>query len=237
MKQEKREEDRKLHILQVLSFVLTIITIVVFGILFLVIFISNIKIQKLEKELEQQEKSYPEILEERIPLKESIRNYMDSLPLPEMEVMEPELMQLESTSEVSIEENIEVEEQKEEDFSIVVENDGYELAQRVEGMNPTIVTFSTTAYCSCELCCDKTDGITASGERTTPWYTLSAGSAYPLGTIIYIPALSDKPNGGWFIVQDRGGAISDDRLDIYLSTHEEALQYGRRTLECYVYTF
>ena len=56
-----------------------------------------------------------------------------------------------------------------------------------------------------------------------------------MGTIIYIPALSNKPNGGWFVVQDRGGAISNNKLDIFCSTHNEALQFGRRNLECYIY--
>jgi len=58
-----------------------------------------------------------------------------------------------------------------------------------------------------------------------------------MGTVIYIPALKDKPNGGWFVVQDRGGAISNSKLDIYMGSHSSALQYGRRNLEAYIYEF
>jgi 3D (Asp-Asp-Asp) domain-containing protein len=111
------------------------------------------------------------------------------------------------------------------------------LAKSVEGITPTIKTFNTSAYCSCSKCCGKSTGITASGAKATAWYTLAAGNGYKIGTVIYIPAFADKPNGGWFIVQDRGGAISNSKLDVYMSSHSEALQFGRKTLECYVYEF
>lgn len=109
------------------------------------------------------------------------------------------------------------------------------LAKQVEGKTPQVKTFNTSAYCSCSKCCGKSTGITSSGAKATSWYTLAAGSGYPIGTIIYIPYFKDKPNGGWFVVQDRGGAISNSKLDVYMSTHSQALQFGRRTLECYVY--
>ena len=109
------------------------------------------------------------------------------------------------------------------------------LAKRVQGVTPKVKTFNTSAYDACVKCCGKTNGITSSGAKATQWYTIAAGNAYPLGTVIYIPALKDKPNEGWFIVQDRGGAISNSKLDIYMNTHSQAIQFGRKSLECYVY--
>ena len=109
------------------------------------------------------------------------------------------------------------------------------LAAKVEGKTPTVKTMNTSAYCACVKCCGKTNAITSSGAKATAWYTLAAGKAYPIGTIIYIPSLSNKPNGGWFVVQDRGGAIKNNKLDVFCSTHNEALQFGRRNLECYIY--
>lgn len=109
------------------------------------------------------------------------------------------------------------------------------LAQKVAGKTPMVKNFNTSAYCACVKCCGKTNGITSSGVKASSWCTLAAGKAYPVGTIIYIPALSNKPNGGWFIVQDRGGAISNNKLDVYMGTHSQALQFGRKNLECYVY--
>ena len=111
------------------------------------------------------------------------------------------------------------------------------LAKKVQGINPMVSTFNTSAYCSCVSCCGKSTGITASGARASEWYTIAAGSCYPIGTVIYIPYFKDKPNGGWFVVQDRGGAISSDRIDIYMGSHSQALQFGRRNLTCYVYEF
>ena len=111
------------------------------------------------------------------------------------------------------------------------------LAKKVEGITPVIKTFNTSAYCACMSCCGKTNGITASGAKAAEWYTVAAGSCYPMGTVLYIPYFKDKPNGGWFVVQDRGGAISSSKLDIYMGTHGGALQFGRHNLECYVYEF
>lgn len=105
----------------------------------------------------------------------------------------------------------------------------------VAGMTPKTVRLNTSAYCSCAICCGKTTGITSSGARAQEWHTIAAGAGYPVGTVIYIPALSDKPNGGWFVVEDRGGAISNNKIDIYMGSHSAALAFGRRNLECYVY--
>jgi len=109
------------------------------------------------------------------------------------------------------------------------------IAKAVEGKTPIVKKFNTSAYCSCTKCCGKTTGKTASGKKATTWYTIAAGSNYPIGTIIYIPYFKNKPNGGWFVVQDRGGAISNNKIDVYMGTHNQAIQFGRKTLECYVY--
>ena len=112
------------------------------------------------------------------------------------------------------------------------------LAKKVAGITPIVKTLNTSAYTAST--CDKkpTDkgyGITASGAKVKSWYTVAAGKGYPMGTVIYIPALKNKPNGGWFVVQDRGGAISNNKLDIYMSTYNECIQFGRKNLECYIY--
>lgn len=112
-----------------------------------------------------------------------------------------------------------------------------QLAKSVQGITPVVKNFNTSAYCSCSKCCGKSTGITASGAKATAWYTIAAGKGYKLGTVIYIPAFANKPNGGWFVVQDRGGAISNSKIDVYMGSHSAALQFGRKTLECYVYEF
>lgn len=85
--------------------------------------------------------------------------------------------------------------------------------------------YTTTAYCSCAKCCGKSDGITASGEKATEGVTIAADtSVLPFGTQVEI-------DGHAYTVQDRGGAVKGNRIDIYFESHEKALQYGRQTKE------
>ena len=112
------------------------------------------------------------------------------------------------------------------------------LAKKVEGITPEVRTLNTSAYTAST--CGKSPsspgyGITASGARASAWYTVAAGKGYPMGTIIYIPYFANKPNKGWFVVQDRGGAISNNKLDVYMNTYNECISFGRRNLECYIY--
>ena len=112
------------------------------------------------------------------------------------------------------------------------------LAKKVEGITPIVKTLNTSAYTAST--CGKSPsskgyGKTASGAMAKSWYTVAAGKGYPIGTVIYVPAMKNKPNGGWFVVQDRGGAISNNKLDIYMSTYNECIQFGRKNLECYIY--
>lgn len=180
--------------------------------------------------------TYVSVPVQRIPVKEMLGRYVDSLPVPKAEY--PTLMvQKESLEEVVItEENANVltnnSKPKEKNVEYVKPEN---LIQEVENITPIITTLNTSAYCSCEICCGKTDGKTASGKMATAWHTVAAGNDYPIGTIIYIPALVDKPNGGWFVVEDRGGAISNEKLDVFFNTHEEAIQFGRKSLEAYIY--
>lgn len=112
------------------------------------------------------------------------------------------------------------------------------IAASVAGIQPKAVTLNASAY-SASTCGKAVGspgyGITASGAAAKSYYTVAAGGAYPIGTIMYIPYFKDAPNGGWFVVQDRGGAISNNRVDIYFDTVGECIQFGRRNLECYIY--
>lgn len=112
------------------------------------------------------------------------------------------------------------------------------LAKKVEGITPIVKTLNASAYTAST--CGKSPtskgyGKTASGAKATAWYTVAAGKGYPMGTVIYIPSMKNKPNGGWFVVQDRGGAISNNKLDIYMNTYNECIQFGRKNIECYIY--
>ena len=112
------------------------------------------------------------------------------------------------------------------------------IANSVAGKEPKVVNMNVSAYTASTCGKSPSDpgyGITSSGVAATAWRTIAAGKGYPIGTVIYIPYFASSPNGGWFVVQDRGGAISNTRLDIYMDTYQECINFGRRNLECYVY--
>ena len=115
---------------------------------------------------------------------------------------------------------------------------GISLSSTVEGVSPTVTTMNVSAYTAST--CGKSPNdpwyeITSTGVRASSWYTIAAGPGVPFGTVVYIPYFASQPNGGWFVVEDRGGAITNSRIDVYMDTEAECRTFGRRNLECYVY--
>lgn len=87
----------------------------------------------------------------------------------------------------------------------------------------SVKIYKITAYCSCSKCCGKSTGRTASGKKATAGRTVAAPSSFAFGTKLSI-------NGKEYVVEDRGGAISGNRLDIYVSSHSAALRWGVKYL-------
>lgn len=95
-------------------------------------------------------------------------------------------------------------------------------------------TVEVTAYCGCSKCCGKSTGRTASGTYATAGRTIAAGSNLSFGTKVYFPGMTGGGNDGVYTVEDRGGAISSSRIDIFFSSHSQALAFGRRTMTVYI---
>lgn len=87
----------------------------------------------------------------------------------------------------------------------------------------TTKIFKVTAYCSCAKCCGKTTGITASGTKATAGRTVATSAQFAFGTKLNIA-------GNTYTVEDRGGAIQGNRIDIYMNSHAEAVAWGVRYL-------
>lgn len=87
----------------------------------------------------------------------------------------------------------------------------------------SIGVYKITGYCSCAKCCGKTTGRTASGTIATAGRTVAASAALPYGTKVNI-------NGHTYTVEDRGGAIKGNKIDIYFSSHAQALAWGVKYL-------
>lgn len=84
-------------------------------------------------------------------------------------------------------------------------------------------TYKVTAYCPCSKCCGKASGRTASGTTATAGRTVAASGKFAFGTKLNI-------GGHIYTVEDRGGAVTGNKIDIFVNTHAEALQWGVRYL-------
>lgn len=91
-----------------------------------------------------------------------------------------------------------------------------------------IGTFVVYHYCPCEQCCGKTDGVTATGTKAEEGRTIAVDPAViPLGTEVII-------DGHRYIAEDTGSGIQGNKIDIFVESHEEALQLGVTTAEVYI---
>lgn len=70
---------------------------------------------------------------------------------------------------------------------------------------------------------------TASGEPVTPGVTVAADpDVMPLGTRIYIDGIGER------VAQDTGGAIRGHKIDLAVESHQEAVEFGRKTAKIYI---
>lgn len=105
------------------------------------------------------------------------------------------------------------------------------LPDETEPPEEAWTTVTATAYCPCEKCCgiwakNRPNGVvyTASGAIAQEGVTVAADwGVYPAGTVLYIEGM------GEYIVQDVGGAVNGNHIDVYFDTHEEAVNFGKQT--------
>lgn len=91
-------------------------------------------------------------------------------------------------------------------------------------------TFTVYAYCPCEKCCGQwSGGPTASGVMPEEGRTVAADwDVLPAGTEIYIDGV------GWRTVEDTGSGINGHTLDLYMDSHQDALEWGVQEVEVFV---
>lgn len=90
--------------------------------------------------------------------------------------------------------------------------------------------FTLTFYCTCSKCCGKSTGITASGAKAVPGVTIAASSKYKFGTKMDIDGFGTR------IVQDRGGAVNGNKIDVLVGSHSQAYKLGvKRNVSVKIY--
>lgn len=80
--------------------------------------------------------------------------------------------------------------------------------------------FKITYYCDCEICQENFIGTTALGNKPTANKTIAVDpNVIALGSKV-------KINNHEYIAEDTGGAIKSNKIDIFVSTHQEAIEKG-----------
>lgn len=88
--------------------------------------------------------------------------------------------------------------------------------------------FRITAYCHCSKCCGEwADGLTFTETVATEGRTIAVDpDVIPLGSTVEI-------NGVEYVAEDIGSAIKGNCIDLYMSSHEEALDWGVQYYDVY----
>lgn len=101
-------------------------------------------------------------------------------------------------------------------------------------------TFKLSGYCACKKCSTGT-GITYSGKKVRENHTVAADlKVLPLGTYIILEGKKDTRATrytGVYQVEDKGGGVKNNHIDIYLPTHELAsgvTYHGRAYGDVYI---
>jgi len=110
---------------------------------------------------------------------------------------------------------------------------------------PTVKTLIVTGYCPCSQCCGwhrtwygkpvyssgpnkgkrKIIGMTASGTMAKPGTIAADTSRYPFETMMQIEGY------GYGQVEDRGGKIQGEHIDIYFRAHKQAEEWGTKRMQ------
>lgn len=164
-----------------------------------------------------------------IPIPSEIKAEMKAREIEKAKKIEEErLAKIEAERiEQEKQEQIRLEKEKEEKAKAVQIAKATKSTSRSEETprnNSGWITFTATAYCGCSKCCGKSTGRTASGTMATQGRTVAMPSSYKFGTKIEIQDM------GTYVVEDRGGAIKGNRIDIFFSNHQSALNFGKRTI-------
>jgi 3D (Asp-Asp-Asp) domain-containing protein len=95
--------------------------------------------------------------------------------------------------------------------------------------------FKITHYCGCPKCVGHKKVIrTKTGTKPLAGKTIAVDPhTIKLGSIVYI-RFNGETKGHYYIAEDTGGAIKGNRIDVYVSNHDEGLRLGVKTADVYV---
>lgn len=106
----------------------------------------------------------------------------------------------------------------------------WELPEETEPELVSLGTWKITYYCCepYEHICGTGDGLTATGIPVTPGIVAVDPKVIPYGSTVVI-------DGVEYLAADCGGNIKDQRIDIAVETHQEALELGVQWKEVFIH--
>ena len=250
----KKDDDSSVSIKQII-FTATFLTFITFGGLkayrigYVVEQNTIHTIESANLDIKEYEEALVENTEDDIVYSENVK-FLASKIIEEKESaineIQEETVREEIIPEEVVEETVEeevIEEEKNQTNSEKVVSRGNYVREQVPTEYIKTIDVKATAYCLCKKCCGKSTshpayGITASGLKIVPGTGMkvvaSDPNVIPLGTEVYIEGLYGASDYGYAIVADTGSAIKNLKIDLYMDTHQMALNWGVKTVRVYV---
>lgn len=159
----------------------------------------------------------------------------------------------EETKLAKIKENNEVETKKEEKEVITTKVESKSKSEKintevnneekviVKDVKRSLGTFKLTAYCGCSKCCDQyaiNRPVDKNGNEIvygSIGKVLTQGKSIAVDPNVIPYDTKVVINGHEYIAHDTGGAIKGNKIDVYFDNHQEALDFGVKYAEVFVY--
>ncbi len=81
---------------------------------------------------------------------------------------------------------------------------------------------------------DDGGNITATGQQTRRGLVAVDPDVIPLGTKLYIETADGKYIYGTAVAADTGGAIKGNKIDLFMESYQECINFGRRDVNVYI---
>ena len=91
-------------------------------------------------------------------------------------------------------------------------------------------TYTISHYCDCPICTKTAKGSkTATGTKPKENRTIACdGKILKMGDIVYIQGYGIR------VCEDKGGAVTKNRIDVYINNHDKALKMGIKKARVYL---
>ncbi len=110
-----------------------------------------------------------------------------------------------------------------------------EVSSKKEGFSYSrVITCTATAYDASPACNGKWAGMTATGLPLEHGMVAVDPRVIPLRSRLYIEAVDGSWTYGYAVAGDTGGAIKGNKVDLFMASYSDCMQFGRRQCRVYI---